>query len=146
MVLQSHLLNGIPVLHRFSGGGTVYHDLGNLNITFCKPRYPSLNSNQAAKEGKYITEVIKNAIATDEYNFIVDDRNGVYVNGEKILGSAIALKKEKFLYHASHGFIIFQYEIDHFYIPIHTLILHIFIEVDIPSFKTRREQLGSFDS
>lgn len=29
---------GIPVLKRFSGGGTVWHDLGNLNYSFIMPR------------------------------------------------------------------------------------------------------------
>lgn len=30
--------DGVPVLRRFSGGGTVYHDGDNLNYSFCLPR------------------------------------------------------------------------------------------------------------
>src|SRR2546423_14934078 len=30
--------SGVPVLRRASGGGTVYQDLGNLNISMARPR------------------------------------------------------------------------------------------------------------
>ena len=31
-------VDGVPVLRRFSGGGTVYHDRDNLNYSFIVPR------------------------------------------------------------------------------------------------------------
>src|SRR5262249_25296840 len=41
--------NGVPVLRRASGGGTVYQDLGNLNISLAVPgRAPGLAAEVAA--------------------------------------------------------------------------------------------------
>ena len=36
---------GVEVMRRFTGGGAVYHDLGNLNYSICAPK-PSLSSLQ----------------------------------------------------------------------------------------------------
>ena len=41
--------SGVPVLRRASGGGTVYQDLGNLNISLAVPgRAPGLAADLAA--------------------------------------------------------------------------------------------------
>jgi lipoate-protein ligase A len=93
---------GIPVIRRFTGGGTVYHDLGNLNITFCKGRDDFIFSSYFIEEGRGIAEIISRALKDFvKENIEVDKRNAIFVNRKKVSGSSIAITKDKFFYHAS---------------------------------------------
>ena len=93
--------HNIPVLHRFSGGGTVYHDYGNLNISFCKSRKNKLNPGFGIKEKDFITTIIHDSINRDGIDINIDNRNAIFSEGNKLLGSAVAIANGRFLYHAS---------------------------------------------
>ena len=93
--------NNIPIFKRFTGGGTVYHDRGNLNITFCKEKENILFSKYILEEAKGITEIILQAIKDLNKHCEIGERNSIFLEEKKILGSAIAQKNNKFFYHAS---------------------------------------------
>lgn len=101
--INTHFLleNSIPYFHRNTGGGTVYHDRGTLNITFIKPRLPVLNGAPAKKESRLITECIRLAIRHPGVDLHISDRNAIYHGNSKLLGSAVSLTGGKFRYHAS---------------------------------------------
>ncbi len=93
---------GIPVIRRFTGGGTVYNDLGNLNITFCKGRNDFIFSNYFIEEGRGIAGIIASVLQNFvKENVEIDKRNAIFVNRKKISGSSIAITKDNFFYHST---------------------------------------------
>lgn len=93
--------NNIPIYKRFTGGGTVYHDRGNLNITFCKEKDHILFSKYILEEAKGITEIILKGIKDLNKHCEIGKRNSIFLGGKKILGSAMAQKNNKFFFHSS---------------------------------------------
>jgi len=86
----------IPVIRRISGGGTVYHDFGNLNFTFI------LNSTKGKQVDfrKYTLPVIE-FLATLGITADFEGKNDLKVNGLKISGNAEHIHREKVLHHGT---------------------------------------------
>jgi lipoate-protein ligase A len=84
---------GIKVARRHSGGGTVYHDHGNLNLTF-------IEHAPQPDFGKYtgLMLALLNAMGVRAYE---DERHTLYIDGLKISGSAQFIRKNKVLFHAT---------------------------------------------
>lgn len=83
----------IKVVRRFSGGGAVYHDLGNLNFTF-------IENNRNTDFDKF-TKQILNLLAKIGIHAQADERRALTINGLKISGSAQCIHKGKIMYHAT---------------------------------------------
>ena len=87
-------LQQIHIARRFSGGGTVYHDLGNVNLTFIEttPRLP-----------EFVTYLQRTLDFLNSMGLMATggERLGIYLNGLKISGSAQCLYKDRVLYHCT---------------------------------------------
>lgn len=81
----------IQIVRRITGGGAVYHDLGNLN-------YSVIQKNKIfSKEA--ICEKILMAINHFGYEAILDGRNDIVINKRKISGTAFLERNDRFLHH-----------------------------------------------
>ncbi|GAA0060172.1 MULTISPECIES: lipoate--protein ligase [Bacillota] len=82
----------LPV-RRFTGGGSVYHDLGNLNFTFI--------SNQKNKDINTWINIILKALKKEGIEAEKKGRNDLLSNGKKVSGMAWLEDEEKFLIHGT---------------------------------------------
>lgn len=88
--------NKIPVIRRISGGGTVFHDEGNINFTFL----------QNGEEGNLVNF---RAFITPVAQFLqqlgipaeIGPRNDILVNGLKVSGNAEHIFRKRTLHHGT---------------------------------------------
>lgn len=85
--------NDIKPVRRFSGGGAVFQDLGNVNFTF-------LSAEAAAEPDRYL-KVIKNAISTLGIECDFSSRNDLLTDGKKFSGHAYYADLGKYMYHGT---------------------------------------------
>ncbi|KAH3681573.1 hypothetical protein WICPIJ_007447 [Wickerhamomyces pijperi] len=82
---------GIPLLRRFSGGGTVVHDLGNVNYSYISTRQ-LFDRNYF---GSVITRFIDGVKQNERGDLLTQDQ------GLKVSGSAFKIAKGKSLHHGT---------------------------------------------
>ena len=85
--------NKIPVFRRFSGGGAVYHDLGNINLTF-------IETTRLARFETYLERTIEMLTAAG-VAVRGDERLGIYADGRKVSGSAQCVHRNRAMYHCT---------------------------------------------
>ncbi|WP_059172945.1 lipoate--protein ligase [Bacillus sp. FJAT-27445] len=96
--------NGIHVVRRLSGGGAVYHDLGNLNFSFI-----TKDDGESFHNFKKFTEPVVAALARLGVNAELSGRNDIVAEGRKISGNAQFSTKGRMF---SHGTLLLDSEID----------------------------------
>ncbi|MCX7884318.1 MAG: lipoate--protein ligase [Caloramator sp.] len=89
--------NNIKVVRRLSGGGAVYHDLGNLNFTIIEK-----NSVSHKNDFKFFTEPVVNCLKDlGVENVEFSGRNDILIDGKKFSGNAQYFYKNSLLHHGT---------------------------------------------
>jgi lipoate---protein ligase len=96
--------NNINVARRISGGGTVFHDKGNVNFSFIK------NVNSPSEINfKHFVQPIINALGSLNIMAVTSGRNDILVQGKKISGNAEHIFKNRVLH---HGTLLFDSDLE----------------------------------
>jgi lipoate---protein ligase len=91
---------GVPVLHRTSGGGAVFHDLGNINYSIYLPRgrSPDFDIERSLRVLSFpVTDLLDSLGVPWSW----EPPNNIYVSGRKISGAAQARSGGSLLHHGT---------------------------------------------
>ena len=95
---------GIRVVRRISGGGAVYHDLGNLNFSFITRFDPKHFNNYREFTGPVVAALNELGVKAE-----LTGRNDILVDGRKVSGNAQAVRRDRMV---SHGTLLFRSELE----------------------------------
>ena len=90
----------IRVIRRNTGGGAVYHDMGNLNYSFITDA-----ADLSQRTGRLFTEPVVKALQDLGLDAQASGRNDILVSGRKVSGTAEHLMNGRILH---HGTLLFE--------------------------------------
>lgn len=96
--------NKIKVFRRLSGGGTVYHDEGNINFCFITNE----EKGNVVNFDKYLAYVVK-YLSTKGIEATIDKRHALLIGDRKISGNASHVYKNRVMH---HGTLLYDSELD----------------------------------
>ena len=88
--------NNINVIRRNTGGGAVYHDLGNLNYSFITD-----SGAPESRSAQPFTSPVVEALKALGLDAAASGRNDILVSGHKVSGTAQHLMKGRLLHHGT---------------------------------------------
>lgn len=98
--------NNIGIYRRFSGGGTVYHDAGNINFCFISSQKGSMNIHENFQT---FSRPINDFLRTMGLASNMNERNNITINGKKVSGNAEHISKNRVLH---HGTLLFESDLN----------------------------------
>lgn len=87
---------GIGVVRRLSGGGAVFHDLGNVNFSIIRSFDENLFSDYA-----YFTRPVLEFLGTLGVRAELSGRNDLLIDGMKVSGNAQARRSGRIMHHGT---------------------------------------------
>ena len=87
---------GIRVVRRLSGGGAVYHDLGNLNYTWITDAGDSVQVDL-----RKFCQPVADALVSLGADAQVSGRNDILITGQKISGNAQYIRDGRVMHHGT---------------------------------------------
>jgi len=96
---------GLPIIRRMTGGGTVFHDFGNLNFSFIH----AYNRRSLANVRQTIAPILT-ALAEMGVPAVFNHKNDLFVADRKISGNAQFSNTKRFLV---HGTLLFDSNLVH---------------------------------
>lgn len=87
---------GVSVVRRLTGGGAVFHDLGNVNFTFL-----SLGEKGKTIDFHRFTEPVIEALRNMGVPADFEGRNDLVIAGRKFSGNAQLIEKDRILHHGT---------------------------------------------
>ncbi len=86
--------NNIDVVRRLTGGGAVFHDLGNINYTYIEPSQSGNFNNYS-----YFTNDLIDYLKSLNINAELSGRNDLLIDGKKFCGNAQCIKNNNIMHH-----------------------------------------------
>ena len=96
--------HNLPVIRRITGGGTVYHDYGNINYSFI---YTDRKENLV--DFRFFTEPVILFLKSFGLHAAFEGKNNITVSGIKVSGNSAHIHKQKVLH---HGTLLFSTDLD----------------------------------
>ena len=88
--------NGVSVVRRLTGGGAVFHDMGNVNYTIIQSYREGLFSNY-----EYFTEMVRDFLQGLGVEAVLSGRNDLLIDGKKFSGNAQCVRHGRMMHHGT---------------------------------------------